>query len=172
MRWPSPPEDVWVDPRVEVRASSIEGRGLFAAAPIGQDEVAVRLGGRIVDTAALDRLIAATEIDPTLPYVDTITVHPDEHLVLPSGSPAHFGNHSCDPTLWFGGPYELVARRALDPGDELTLDYATITGVPGFAMRCRCGSEHCRGAVTSDDWRRPELRARYRDRWVPALDAP
>ena len=172
MRWPAPPGNVWLDPRVEIRTSPIEGRGLFAVAPIGRDEVAVRVGGRIVDTAELDRLIAATEVDPTLPYVDTMTVHDDEHLVLPSGSPAHFGNHSCDPTLWFGGPYELVARRDLEPGDELTLDYGTISGAPGFTMPCRCGSALCRGVVTSEDWRRPELRARYRGRWVPALDAP
>ena len=98
---------------MEVRASSIEGRGLFAAAPIGQDEVAVRLGGRIVDTAALDRLIAATEIDPTLPYVDTITVHPDEHLVLPLGVTRAFRQPQLRPDLVVRRP--LRARRPPRP---------------------------------------------------------
>ena len=27
----------------------------------------------------------------------------------------------------------------------------------------------CRGEVTGEDWRRPELRERYGDHWVPAL---
>ena len=75
----------------------------------------MRLGGRLVDTAELERLIEAAGDDPDA-YVDTITVHPDEHLVLPTGSRAHHGNHSCDPSTWLGGPYELVARRPLRPG--------------------------------------------------------
>jgi uncharacterized protein len=171
VRWPPPPQDVWLDPRVEVGPSAIEGRGLFATAAIATGEPVVRLGGRLVDTAALERLIEAAGDDPAA-YVDTITVHPDEHLVLPAGSPAHHGNHSCDPSTWIGGPYELVARRPLRPGDELTLDYATISGAGGLSMVCRCRSDSCRGEVTSDDWRRPDLRARYRGRWVPALEDP
>ena len=32
-----------------------------------------------------------------------------------------------------------------------------------------CGSPLCRGVVTGEDWRRPELQARYGDHWIPAL---
>jgi SET domain-containing protein len=172
VQWGPPPDDVWLDRRVAVRASPIEGRGLFATEPIPAGEVVLRLGGRLVGTEELAELIAVADADPQLPYVDTITVHDDEHLVLPAASPAHFGNHSCNPTTWIGGPYELVARRDLEAGEELTLDYGTISGAPGFVMACRCGSALCRGEVTSDDWRRPELRARYGARWVPALASP
>ena len=38
-------------------------------------------------------------------------------------------------------------------------------------MRCDCGAADCRGVVTSEDWRRPDLQARYAGHWVPALAA-
>lgn len=129
----------------------------------------MRLGGRLVASAELEVLIAAAESDPGAAYVDTITVYDDLHLVMPLGSMAHFANHSCDPTLWHVGPYDLAARRHVRAGEELTVDYGTNSGADGFVMDCRCGAATCRGRVTSEDWRRPELRARYEDHWTPAL---
>jgi hypothetical protein len=155
---------VWVDRRVAVRRSPIEGDGLFASAAIAEGTVVIRLGGRLVTSAALAELI-----DAATTYVDTITVDEDAHLVLPPGTAAHFGNHSCDPDLWLVGPYELATRRPIAVGDEITLDYATVSGADGFAMDCHCGSARCRGRITSDDWRRPDLRRRYEGHWAPAL---
>jgi uncharacterized protein len=123
------------------------------------------MGGRLVSLDELRRLFA----DPDVPYVDTITVTPELHLVLPPGRPNGKSNHSCDPNLWWTGPYTLAARRDLLLGDEVTNDYATSTAVADFAMDCRCGTPLCRGRVTGEDWRRPELRDRYGDHWIPAL---
>ena len=81
----------------------------------------------------------------------------------------HYGNHCCDPNLWHVGPYEIAARRDITAGEEATIDYGTESGAPGWTMPCRCGSVLCRGEVSGDDWRRPELRERYGDHWVPAL---
>ena len=80
-----------------------------------------------------------------------------------------YGNHSCDPNLWWVGPYELAARRDIPVGEELTNDYSTSTAEPDFAMDCSCGSSLCRSIITGDDWRRADLRERYREHWVPAL---
>lgn len=164
-----PPVDVWIDDRVVVRPSPIEGDGLFAHAAIAKATVVVRLGGRLVTSAVLSELIDAADGDPDAPYVDTITVDEDVHLVLPPGTDVHFGNHSCDPNVWHISPYELAARRSIAAGEELTLDYASNSGASGFAMDCRCRSPRCRGRVTSDDWRRPDLRRRYEGHWTPAL---
>ena len=98
-------------------------------------------------------------------YVDTIAVGPDRHLVLPPGTPNGKGNHSCDPNLWWSDPYTLVARRDIGADEELTNDYATSTRSPEFVMACGCGSAECRGTVTGDDWRRPDLRRRYGGHW-------
>ena len=165
----APEPDCWLHPDVEVRRSPISGRGLFAAAPITAGTAVSRLGGRLVSAAALRDLFRAAARDPGHPYIDTITVGADLHLVLPPRRPNGYGNHSCDPNLWWVGPYELAARRDIAIGEELTNDYATSTAEPGFVMACSCGSRQCRGVVTGNDWRRPDLNARYSGHWVPAL---
>lgn len=164
-----PGPDCWLHPDVEVRRSPISGHGLFATARITAGTAVSRLGGRLVSTAQLRELFAAATRDPGHPYIDTITVDADLHLVLPPRRPNGYGNHSCDPNLWWVGPYELAARRDLASGEELTNDYGTSTGAPGFVMACSCGSALCRGTVTGDDWRRPDLQTRYGRHWVPAL---
>ncbi|MEQ9569453.1 MAG: SET domain-containing protein, partial [Longimicrobiales bacterium] len=61
-------------------------------------------------------------------------------------------NHACDPSAWISG-LEVRARRPLEPGDEITVDYATLYDeiLPDF--RCDCGSARCRGVVRGSDWR-------------------
>jgi uncharacterized protein len=159
----------WLDPRVEVRPSPIGGGGLFATADLAEGTVVARLGGRLVATADLAALIAAADADPTAPYVDTITVEDDLHLVIPPGSPIHFGNHRCDPNLWHTDAFTLVARRSIAVDEELTVDYATQTGVSPWRMDCRCGDPACRRVISGEDWRLPELQHRYGDHWVPGL---
>ncbi|MGP3934607.1 SET domain-containing protein [Nonomuraea sp. KM88] len=161
-----PPEpDCWTHVALEVRPSHIAGDGLFTTAALPAGTEVARLGGRLVTWERLRELFA----DPAVPYVDTITVTGDLHLVLPFGRPVGKSNHSCDPNLWWTGPYSLAARRDLLPGEELTSDYATSSSAPEFAMDCRCGAGLCRGRVSGEDWRRAELQERYGEHWVPAL---
>jgi hypothetical protein len=139
--------EVWADERIVVRRSSIEGRGLFACDEIEAGTVALRLGGRLVNSADLAVLIAAADADPNAPYVDTITVYQDAHLVMQTNSVIHFGNYSCDPNLRQVGPYVLASRRDVRAGEELTLDYGTNSAADGFVMECHCGSPGRRVAV-------------------------
>jgi uncharacterized protein len=167
----SPEPGCWLHPDVEVRPSPIAGLGLFATAPIAACTVVSRLGGCLVSSAALRELFTAAARDPGHPYIDTITVDADLHLVLPPRPPNGYGNHSCDPNLWWITAYELAARRDIAAGEELTNDYATSSGEPDFVMACSCGCRQCRHVVTGDDWRRTELQERYERHWVPALQA-
>lgn len=167
----APAKNVWVDPRLKVEASAIEGHGLFFTEKIAAGTVVMQLGGRLVSTTQLEALIADADSDPQAPFIDTITIYRDQHLVLPPRTPAHFGNHSCDPTLWHAGPYSLATIRDVIAGEEATIDYGTQSGAPGFLMMCRCGASSCRGLVTSDDWQDDELQRRYEGHWVPALQA-
>jgi SET domain-containing protein len=144
--------------------SPIEGRGLLAAETISAGEAVERLGGILVSDQELRRMISQASL-----YVDSVSVYDQVNLVLPPGSPAHFGNHSCDPTLWWADPFTLVARVEVGRGSEVTVDYATLTDDPDFRMECRCGAGWCRGVVTGSDWRRRDLQQRYGDHWVPVL---
>lgn len=156
----------WTYPALVVQDSIIEGKGLFAVKPIAKGTVVAVLGGRRVTTAELTRLI-----DQAQEPVDTITVGDDEHLVLPTDPRlviAH-GNHSCDPNLWWIDAVTLETRRDLTPGEEVTSDYGTSTGVDGYELACRCSSPLCRRRVTGRDWQLLELQQRYGDHWIPLL---
>jgi hypothetical protein len=155
-----------VSEAIVVKDSAIAGRGLFANQDLTEGAVVIRVGGTLVGTEELRALIETSDH-----YVDTLTVFEDVHLVLPAATTVHYGNHSCDPNLWHVGPYEIATRRPVRAGEELTLDYATQTGASGFSLPCRCGTADCRGEVTSEDWRRADLQARYAGHWVPALAA-
>ena len=120
----------------------------------------IRLGGKLIDDAALAAL--------TPPY-SSVVVDEGAHLLIDPAHPVRYGNHGCDPNLWHQDAFTVVARRPIAAGEELTLDYATHTGVEGWRMACRCGAAGCRGEVTGADWRRPELRAAYGDHWTPML---
>lgn len=162
----------WLHPHAEVRPSPVAGSGLFANAPIAAGTVVARLGGRLVSHQELQDLFAAAGLDPGRPYIDTIAVTETMHLVLPPRNEQSIGysNHGCDPSLWWEGPYTLLARHSIAPDEELTSDYATSTWDSQFVLACSCGSPtSCRGTVTGNDWKLPELRARYGNHWVPAL---
>jgi uncharacterized protein len=165
----SPEPDCWLHPDVEVRISQIEGKGLFARTYIPAGTPVSRLGGRLVSGTELQAAFDAAASDPAHPYIDTITVDDDLHLVLPPRRPNGYGNHSCDPNLWWIDAYTQAARRDIGPGEELTTDYATSTGIAEFRMDCACGSPNCRAVITGIDWQLPDLQRRYGEHWIPGL---
>lgn len=165
---PAVPTGCWLHEDVEVGPSTIEGQGLFVRRALAAGTRVAVLGGRLVSSDELAALFDQAASTPGA-YVDTITVHEGEHLVLSAGTDLHYVNHSCDPNIWHVGPYTLVTRRTVAAGEELTVDYATHSGFPGFRLDCRCGSWLCRRTVTGDDWKRPDLQERYGSHWVPAL---
>lgn len=161
------PDEVWTHPSVHVQESTIAGYGLFAAAPLAEGVVVMRLGGRVVSITELHSLFAAAE--SANEYIDTFAIGEDRHIVLPRGSTAHYGNHSCDPTMWPVSAFELAIRRIVRPGEELTVDYGLISDDADFRMSCSCGTKSCRGLVTGQDWQRSDLRQRYKGHWPPGL---
>ncbi len=68
-------------------------------------------------------------------------------------------NHSCEPTAWLEG-LDLVARHELEPGQEITVDYATFCNEIMPSFECGCGVPECRGTIRGDDHLR-EFVARY-----------
>ena len=70
-------------------------------------------------------------------------------------------NHSCDPNAGFQGQIFLAAMRDIEAGEQVCFDYAMVLNLPNHRFECRCGSANCRGAVTGNDWKLPELQRRY-----------
>lgn len=129
-------------------------------------------GGVVVSEAELRRRLSQRTANPAAPYVDAISLDANNrHLILPPGTPVRFGNHSCNPNLWWEDGLTLVARRDINAGEELTNDYATSTALPDFRMACRCGSDNCRRVISGEDWKLETLQAAYGDHWTPALRA-
>ncbi len=75
-------------------------------------------------------------------------------------------NHSCDPNVWLEG-LDMVARRDIASGEELTMDYATFCGPEMKPFDCLCPSPLCRDVIRGTDYLLPELRERYGDHVSP-----
>jgi len=137
--------------------SAIAGRGLFAVAPIGKDEIVAIKGGHIVDAHTLAQNVdtvgnSEIQLADGL-FIAALDAAEYEDVML-------FLNHSCEPNVGVGGNVIFVAMRDVAPGEELTIDYAMFDDYAG-QMQCHCGRASCRGIVDGQDWRRPELQAKY-----------
>jgi len=70
----------------------------------------------------------------------------------PSGGLDDFFNHSCSPTarlLFRGELPELQAVRDIEPGEEITFDYASCLVTDPTVFDCSCGNFECRGVIQS-----------------------
>jgi SET domain-containing protein len=159
----------WFDPRLEFRKSSISGSGMFAPEPIKKGEVVCIVGGTVMTDSefaafqATHSLYNSIQIDDHLHLVEDpeITRYLDDTM-----------NHSCDSNAWMTDEVTLTARRDIEPGEEVTVDYALFTTQSNWMLdrRCRCGSPDCRRIITGDDWRREDVQERYRNHFSPFIN--
>lgn len=157
-------DESWLDPRIEVATSTIEGRGLFAREPVAVGDIIIRLRGEELTSEQLVARIAG------LPRYSALAIDDDLQLLIADDSPTNFGNHSCDANLWMVDAVTLAARRPIMAGEEVTVDYATHSADVPWSMPCNCGSPDCRGVVTHLDWQRPDVQARYAGHFSPFLN--
>ena len=78
-------------------------------------------------------------------------------------------NHSCDPNTWWSGSNSLVARRDIQPGEEVTYDYSTTDVDHVFEMECTCGSPRCRGTISNRDYLDPAWQEQYGSNLPPHM---
>lgn len=145
----------WLSPKLEIREEkTIEGRGMFAVQPIAQGEVVTIWGGDVVPTAVFKDL-------PEHQKRQSAQVAEDFYLVSSKPGPGDFINHSCNANAGLRGQIVIEAMRDIAAGEEVCIDYAMCDSTPGEDFACSCGAANCRGTVTSQDWRLPELQQRY-----------
>lgn len=70
-------------------------------------------------------------------------------------------DHSCDPNSGFLSNYVIAARRRIAPGEEITVDYAMTETYEHWSMPCSCGTACCRGTITGNDWKSPDIQRKY-----------
>src|SRR5262245_20990573 len=144
-------------PKTVVRRSRIVGRGLFADAAIAKGEVVCVKGGHLLCAAEFEKYRSVAN-EAELQIADDLFLAPVSEAEFEGVM--MFLNHSCEPNVGIQGRIVFVAMRDIAAGEELTLDYATIDH-DTEPMACRCGAESCRGVITGQDWRKPELRQKY-----------
>jgi SET domain-containing protein len=154
----------YLSPKFEIRThQTIEGRGIFARQPIEKGELVALWGGDVVDRAHFEKLGE---------HQKRQSAQAEEGLYLVSSKPGRgdFINHSCDPNAGMDGQIAIVAMRDIQPGEEVTIDYAMVDGDPNDAFECLCGSPNCRELVTGNDWMLPDLQKRYAGYFSPYLE--
>lgn len=140
------------------------GKAVYARDVIEPGELIAVWSGRIVE---------ADELDELSEEIRRHTVQVEERLYLASYGPDEgpdFINHSCEPNAGLDGQIAIVALARIQPGEEVTIDYAMCDGSPYDEFDCACGSPICRGRVTGNDWRIPLLWERYAGHFSPYLE--
>jgi SET domain-containing protein len=171
-------------PNMVLRESKLGGYGLFAGAPIKKGEIVWQDSDCMSHGVLLtyEEILALPE-EKKIPYLhfayqvsETQWLGTWDHDEAKKDA-SYYWNHSCDPTTWFLNDLQMEASRDIAEGEEITFDYGTMYTVEfpeeirqrasPQTIRCLCGMEKCRGKVTINDWKIPELRERYAGRWVP-----
>ena len=154
----------YLSPKLEARTQPAKGKnGIFARQPVAPGELLVVWGGQVLDEARLEQLS---------PCLRSHSIQVEEGLYLASfveDEEADFFNHSGEPNAWLSGQISLTAIRAIAAGEEVCFDYATCDGSPYDEFKCECGTPGCRGRITGEDWRNPELWERYAGHFSPYL---
>ena len=153
----------YLSPKLETRPHPGKGDcGVFCREPIARDEIVALWGGKV---------LSADEIDRDMPNFtqQILQIEDGFYLMSPAMEPSDCFNHSCTPNLGLSGQIGLIAMRAIDVGEEVCLDYAMCDGSDYDEFDCSCGSPNCRGRITGQDWKIPELWERYEGYFSPYL---
>ncbi len=153
----------YLSPKLESRPRPGTGTcGVFCREPVARDEIVALWGGKI---------LSAEEIDPSMPNFtqQVLQIEDNFFLLNPEMDASDCFNHSCEPNVGLSGQIGLIAMRDIKVGEEVCLDYAMCDGSDYDEFDCSCGAPTCRGRVTGQDWKRPELWDRYDGYFSPYL---
>jgi SET domain-containing protein len=163
------PPQTWNDPRIEIRKSRISGNGMFAREPIKTGETVCIVGGMVMTDSEFAGLQATHSLYNSIQIGENLHLVEDPEITRSLDGSM---NHSCDSSAWMDDEVTLVARRDIEPGEEVTVDYGLFTTQSNWMLdnRCHCGSPHCRRTITGDDWRRKDVQERYRNHCSPFIN--
>jgi len=128
---------------VYVRKSEIDGHGVFAAEMIPPRLKIGEMRGEVISCAEARRRAAS------LQRIMIVEISQRTAIDASTGTDAmRFTNHSCQANARLAiiaGRIEFYAIRAIEPGEEITVNYGQTHHKGG--LRCRCGAPNCIGAL-------------------------
>ncbi len=142
------------EPLYKLSTSPLHGLGMFAARRIRKGTSIIEYVGERIDE---DEATARYD-DESMSHHHTFLFGVDEDVIIDAavdGNDARFINHSCDPNceaVLDGDRVFIVAVKTIQPGEELTYDYAleredTPEKLWYTLYACRCGAANCRGTI-------------------------
>ena len=139
--------------------------GVYALAPINKGEVVSVWNGNFMSRSQFAEL---SEKD------HYYSIQIEEDIFLAPGvrgnlEPPDYIMHSCDPNTCISGQLTLLAFRDIAIGERISVDYGTINSNSYLELDCHCGAPNCRGRVTMEDWKKPELQEKYKGCFIPYL---
>jgi uncharacterized protein len=158
------PHYSYTSPKLELRSFPQKGGfGLFAREYIKSGETLCVWSGQVYTEEQLADV-------PIERAQHGLQVEENVYLLpLGVGDPADYVNHSCDPNAGLNGQICLVAIRDILLDEEVCFDYAMSDSSDYDEFECHCGSPMCRGRITGNDWKIPELQNRYDGYFIPYL---
>ena len=155
----------YLNPKLEARQLEQKGGvGIFASQPVKAGELLAMWGGQILTEELYRQLPIERQTHgvQVWDFLFQVQLHPGE-------DPADYFNHSCTPNAGLSSPISLVAIKDIRIGEEVCFDYAMTDSSDYDEFQCCCETPLCRGRVTGQDWRRPDLQERYRGYFSPYL---
>ncbi|MBU8895057.1 SET domain-containing protein-lysine N-methyltransferase [Corallococcus sp. M34] len=158
----SPTPRTTADIPFELRPSPIQGLGAFATRRIRKGARIIEYIGERITQDEADRRYD----DESMERHHTFLFNLDARTVLDAGkvfNESRYINHSCEPncqSLIDKKRIYVFALRTLEPGEELTYDYAyersEDMGPDAEALYvCRCGAATCRGTILAPPAKAP-----------------
>ncbi len=130
-------------------------KGVYATQVIRTGDLVAIWGGIIYSQNEVE------EIGKTVPHFLTHPVSVYEDFYIGPIDEVHlddveFMNHSCNPNVGIKGQIILLARRDIQPDEEVCFDYET-TQMSSEPFECECGAENCRKIIDGKSWMKHEF---------------
>lgn len=159
------PKKDWISPRVGIKETGADGKGMFALEKIFAGDTVVIFGGEYTDARGAVEMKKSGKI--VMQWDDDLFSIEERGDDL-----GYFINHSCEPNTWMKDAFTITAMKDIAAGEEVTADYALWEADEDHtpAWECRCGSPRCRRKITGTDWKMSELQERYKNHFSPLLN--
>ena len=158
-------QQTFINPKLRIDDSNINGKGMFTKCDIKKGEILVRWGGTFVNERELtnfnkDRFLIF-QVDKNCWIVEPKYFPEDD---------SYYMNHSCDPNTWMNDGVTFVAMGDIKKDEEITIDYAMFESESYISKwGCHCKSKNCRKIITGKDYLISKLKSKYKNHFSPVI---